>query len=112
MEFPKYNSDDQFMIDSIIALLENLGVTAEEVAKHLEEDGIKGNAHSPINCPISLVVKQSLDHRITATQKFINIHLPDKHWASVETPSAIADFIKRFDKGEFASVRVGNVRRR
>lgn len=89
-------------------LLANLGSTAEQVAESLafwQAKGIQGSAES---CPIAAYMANMTQSHATVSMNTLHLQGVDcaLQGESFYLPPAIADFVQRFDSGEFSELRL------
>ena len=84
---------------TIINELEALG-SADSIAAHLLQQGIRGKRLNKDHCPIARVIAPCEDE-----QDFHMFNNPDTHGESddnsIELGVHVSDFVRRFDKGEY-----------
>jgi hypothetical protein len=90
------------MADSLAALLDGLGQTADEVAEFLQGQGCMGIRGHPHLCPVAhYLARMHGEHCAVASHIVVN----ETHRAVVDTPPAVRDFIVRFDAGDYPELR-------
>lgn len=88
-------------MNSLDEALTALGDTADQVAAHLRAKKITGCRFNACHCPVATYLAQSgVVEKPAVGDKTIG-YLADWGDVEVQTPSAVADFINRFDAGEF-----------
>lgn len=92
------------MADTMKALLEGMGQTADEVADFLRGQGVTGARNYMGLCPVSRYLQQALGHwlLVSRTSVFSYQADPDERWTPL--PMAVYDFIHRFDRREYGDL--------
>lgn len=92
-------------VSEVDRLLQRLGEkTPEEIAQILMVEGIKGKVGDACESPISRLIQKKTGWNAEVGDDCIWLsykHGPLAGWASVELPDNVAEFIFRFNYGEF-----------
>lgn len=87
---------------SLAAKLRRLGSTPDAIAKELERRGFKGRRGSSCFCPVAMFLRRTTQGaRSASVGHCTTTVLFGKTDVSVNVPAAVADFVKRFDKGRY-----------
>jgi hypothetical protein len=91
-------------MNKIEQLLRQMGDTAEKVAQYLHTNGISGIPNHPGYCPVSKYLRANGVESATTGIRDAGGKVGE-HWCSADLPSAVKDFVNRFDLGGFPQVK-------
>lgn len=86
---------------SLAEALAALPETADGIAAHLTAKGVRGVPGDGCDCPISNYLTAYGFRRVWVTPAWMRAYPEPDVRQTVETPTRIADFVIRFDRGEF-----------
>lgn len=99
--------------------LEDLGMTADEVANRLTQMGVTGNVEQAMSCPVANYLKKKFPEaqracvfiQATVTVGEFDPGYPDdsqgkQYWT--HTPRPVFEFIKEFDAGMYPQLKKGS----
>lgn len=84
-----------------IEALDKLGSTADKIAKNLLALKIKGRPVQASYCPIAIYLKKCGFVGAGISQNGIDFYDGDKLAAPLATPKPVANFITKFDSGNY-----------
>lgn len=91
---------------SLAEALAALPGTADDIAAHLHEQGVRGVPDIGECCPIANYLTGLGFDRVSVTLSRVQARPPDRHLDDVRTPWWIAEFVHRFDEGAWPELVV------
>ena len=85
--------------EQVLSALSDLGGSSDEIAMTLHHKGIKGK-RTCRDCPIARFLVRDCGQSHANVSKFYII-MQDGFFEKLPTPSVVAEFIVRFDNGDF-----------
>lgn len=84
-------------------------LSSDEVADVLRRHEIKGEASMPCRCPVALYLADRVGYgyRVSVSAKFCTLMGTD--WTPIRLPDGVRSFIERFDDGDYADLRIGEL---
>lgn len=93
-------STTEQQLESVRALLLEMGATSEEVANTLRREGIKGDRGTGFSCPVANYLQaKGQDGILVLTNYCTAVDDNGKEVLDVENPEPVSNFIRDFDEG-------------
>ena len=92
----------------VMLALRDLGATGDAIASALKEQGIAGRRRNPRECPVAHYLRLNLG--LQGVLVFAGLLRNDD--APVVLPTAVRDFVERFDAGAYAELAIPSQRKR